>query len=137
MRYYMSSLFILLIFYNIYAQSHSNDKSESLKTIEEKTTKMEKFEGYFTFYWDAKNGKIWLEIDKWNTEFLYVNSLSTGVGSNDIGLDRGQLGRERVVKFWMCLLNTPRKHPPRSGPATTSSTPCNWPINCLPGFQSI
>ncbi|MEL6653691.1 MAG: zinc-dependent metalloprotease, partial [Bacteroidota bacterium] len=32
-------------------------------------------------------------------EFLYVNSLAAGVGSNDIGLDRGQLGRERVVFF--------------------------------------
>ncbi|MEK6566087.1 MAG: zinc-dependent metalloprotease, partial [Bacteroidota bacterium] len=32
-------------------------------------------------------------------EFLYVNSLPAGVGSNDIGLDRGQLGQDRVVKF--------------------------------------
>jgi len=100
MKYYLSSFLFLLIFYSIHAQSQSNDKSESLKTIEEKTANMEKLEGYFTFYWDAINGKIWLEIDKFNTEFLYVNSLSTGIGSNDIGLDRGQLGRERVVKFW-------------------------------------
>ena len=100
MKYFLSSILILLMSYNIYSQSQSNDKSESIKTIEEKTANMEKFEGYLTFYWDAKNGKIWLEIDKFNTEFLYVNSLSTGIGSNDIGLDRGQLGRERVVKFW-------------------------------------
>ena len=55
--------------------------------------------GFFNFYWNEKDGKIWLEIDKFDTEFLYVNSLSAGVGSNDIGLDRGQLGDERVVKF--------------------------------------
>jgi hypothetical protein len=36
---------------------------------------MEKFPGYFPFYWDSKAGKLWLEIDKWNTEFLYVESL--------------------------------------------------------------
>ncbi|MBI3787762.1 MAG: DUF5117 domain-containing protein, partial [Ignavibacteriales bacterium] len=60
---------------------------------------MEKYSGYFNFYWDAKGGKIWLEIDKWDMEFLYVNSLPAGVGSNDIGLDRGQLGGIRVVKF--------------------------------------
>ncbi len=100
MKSYLISFLILLIFYNIHAQSQSNDKSESLKTIEDITASMQKFEGYFTFYWDAKNGKVWLEIDKWETEFLYVNSLATGIGSNDIGLDRGQLGRERVVKFW-------------------------------------
>ncbi len=42
------------------------------QTITEKVKGMEKFPGFFTFYWDAKAGKIWLEIDKWNTEFLYV-----------------------------------------------------------------
>ena len=67
--------------------------------IAEKTAGMQKFPGYFTYYWDSKGGKIWLEIDKWDSEFLYVNSLPTGIGSNDIGLDRGQLGGEKVVKF--------------------------------------
>ena len=59
----------------------------------------EKKEGFFNFYWDKKTGKIYLEVDKLDYEFLYVNSLPTGVGSNDIGLDRGQLGKNRVVKF--------------------------------------
>jgi hypothetical protein len=58
-----------------------------------------KYEGYFNFYWDDKTGKMYLEIDKFDTEFLYVNSLSAGLGSNDIGLDRGQLGQDRVVFF--------------------------------------
>ena len=60
---------------------------------------MEKFPGFFPFYWDAKAGKIWLEIDKWNTEFLYVESLPAGIGSNDIGLDRGQLGNSSIRAF--------------------------------------
>ncbi len=68
-------------------------------SIASKTIDMEKMDGYFPFYWEAKTGKIWLEINQMNTEFLYVNSLAAGVGSNDIGLDRGQLGGERVVKF--------------------------------------
>ena len=68
-------------------------------TITEKVAGMEKFPGYFTFYWDARAGKLWLEIDKWNTEFLYVESLPAGIGSNDIGLDRGQLGNSFVVRF--------------------------------------
>lgn len=69
------------------------------KSFEELTKNLDKQTGYFDFYWDKKQGKIWLEIDKLDTEFLYVNSLPAGIGSNDIGLDRGQLGRERVVKF--------------------------------------
>lgn len=67
--------------------------------ITEKTTGFQKFKGFFTFYWEEKQGKIWLEIDKWDTEFLYVNYLAQGIGSNDIGLDRGQIGNNRVVKF--------------------------------------
>ncbi len=70
-----------------------------LPKISGKIGGMDKFSGHFTFYWDAKTGKIWLEIDKLGTEFLYVNSLPAGLGSNDVGLDRNQIGRSRVVKF--------------------------------------
>lgn len=68
-------------------------------TISEKTKGLEKQEGYFTYYWDETNGKVWLEIGNPGQEFLYVNSLAAGVGSNDIGLDRNQLGDNRVVYF--------------------------------------
>jgi len=61
--------------------------------------KMSKQAGYLDFYWDDEKGKLLLAIDKLDEELLYVNSLAAGVGSNDIGLDRGQLGSERVVKF--------------------------------------
>ena len=74
------------------------DKKGEL-TIESHTKEMQAYKGYFDFYWDEKQGKIWLEIDKFDQEFLYVNSLPAGVGSNDLGLDRGQLGQDRVVKF--------------------------------------
>ena len=73
--------------------------SQDLPSINEKTEGLEKEEGYFTYYWDDDAGKIWLEIDKFDTEFLYVNSLTAGVGSNDIGLDRNQLGDDRIVQF--------------------------------------
>ena len=72
---------------------------QALPSITTKTAGMQEFPGYFPFYWDAKAGKLWLVIDKWDTEILYVNSLPAGVGSNDIGLDRGQIGDSRIVKF--------------------------------------
>src|SRR3984893_3331094 len=68
-------------------------------TIAEKTANTQKMPGYFNLYWDAKQGKLWLEIDKWGTEFLYQSGLPAGIGSNDIGLDRGQLGATRIVRF--------------------------------------
>ncbi len=58
-----------------------------------------KYEGYFNFYYDENKDKIFLEVAKLNEEFLYVRSLSQGIGSNDIGLDRGQLGDGVVVFF--------------------------------------
>ena len=73
--------------------------SQEMKTIEAFTAGMEKKEGFLNFYWNAKDGKIWLEIAKFDTELLYYPSLSQGIGSNDIGLDRGRLGQEHVVKF--------------------------------------
>ena len=51
------------------------------------------------FYWDAAKGKVLLEVPLQGKEFLYVNFLATGVGSNDMGLDRGQLGDSRIVRF--------------------------------------
>lgn len=63
------------------------------------TEGMEKMDGFLPFYWDAKKGKIWFEISRFDTEILYYPTLAQGVGSNDIGLDRGRLGQEHVVKF--------------------------------------
>src|SRR5215510_9977564 len=91
----MKPLGILLLFLISFAPVHAQ-KPQSLS---EKVAGMEKFPGFFPFYWDAKAGKLWLEIDKWNTEFLYVESLPAGIGSNDIGLDRGQLGSSSIVRF--------------------------------------
>ena len=75
------------------------DAAAQGRAIAEKTGDSQKLAGYFNLYWDAKAGKLWLEIDKWNTEFLYQSGLTAGVGSNDIGLDRGQLGATRIVQF--------------------------------------
>ncbi|HEY2721710.1 MAG TPA: zinc-dependent metalloprotease [Chitinophagaceae bacterium] len=73
--------------------------AQNLPSIEEKTKDLKKFEGYLNFYWDENEGKIWLEIDKLDSEILYQTSLPAGLGSNDIGLDRGLMGATTIVKF--------------------------------------
>ena len=73
--------------------------SFSQSKIAEKTKNWKAYEGYFKYWWDNANGKIWLQIDKFDHEFLYVNTLPAGLGSNDIGLDRGQIGASRIVFF--------------------------------------
>src|SRR5258708_29865541 len=68
-------------------------------TIAEKTAGTQKLAGYFNLYWDAKQGKLWLEIDKWGSEFLYQSGLSAGMGSHVIGVARGQLGAKGLAPF--------------------------------------
>ena len=83
-------IFILLAFsISFPAESQFLEKKENLKN----------YEGFFDFHYNEKEDEIYLEVDSLETEFLYTHFLTTGVGSNDIGLDRGQLGGEAVVKF--------------------------------------
>jgi hypothetical protein len=90
---------LVIILSPISALAQSPISAPSKTTISEKTGNMQHFEGYFDFWWDNESGKVWLKIDKFDEEFLYVNALAAGMGSNDIGLDRGQLGNTRIVKF--------------------------------------
>src|SRR5215510_15546803 len=88
------TLLIMLCGLTINAQNKPEDKS-----IASKITGLQKIEGYIPLYWDAANGKMWMEIARFNTELLYQVSLPAGIGSNPIGLDRGQLGGTYVVYF--------------------------------------
>jgi hypothetical protein len=90
MRHY--AFLFLLVSFVASAQS-------KLPSVEEKTSGLKKYEGYMNFYWDENAGKIWLEIDKLDSEILYQTSLPAALGSNDIGLDRGLLGNTSIVKF--------------------------------------
>ena len=65
----------------------------------EKTSKMALRPGFVATYLDTINGKVWLLLNRFDRPFLYVNSLPAGLGSNDIGLDRGQVGASRIVFF--------------------------------------
>ena len=87
----MKKLIIAFLFLSFSTQGFAQFFKDS-KTVT-------KHEGYVTFYYDESTDKIFLQIENLQQEFLYVNSLSEGVGSNDIGLDRGQLGNTRIVKF--------------------------------------
>ncbi len=70
-----------------------------IPSIDEKTHGMTKLDGYFPLYWDAHAGILWLEIPRLETDFLYITGLAAGLGSNDIGLDRGQAGDSAIVYF--------------------------------------
>jgi len=67
--------------------------------IAERTDGFQKFDGFYPLYWDEASGTLYLEIPKLNQEVLYVSGLSAGLGSNDIGLDRAQIGGQKLVRF--------------------------------------
>ncbi len=73
--------------------------AQDLPDIAEKTEGLDSRAGLFTVYWDETDGRVWLEISDFGQDFLYLESLPYGLGSNDIGLDRGQLGDRMVVRF--------------------------------------
>jgi Met-zincin/Domain of unknown function (DUF5117) len=73
--------------------------ADAPQTLSQKVAGMEHKDGYFPLDWDAKAGKLYLEIPRFDQDFLLLDQLPYGMGSNDIGLDRGQLGRGRVVHF--------------------------------------
>src|SRR5712692_8979904 len=91
-------VFALLLLTSAFAQQ-GTPPSGPVPTISAKTASMQKMPGYFPLYWEDKTGKLWLEIDKFDLEFLYVDSMPAGMGSNDLGLDRGQIGGSRIVRF--------------------------------------
>ncbi len=78
--------------------------SAAIPTISAKTAAMKHFEGLLPMDWDARSGKLYLEIphlapDGRSEELIYVNTLPYGAGSNDLGLDRGQVSAGRLVRF--------------------------------------
>ncbi|HQZ81699.1 MAG TPA: zinc-dependent metalloprotease [Pyrinomonadaceae bacterium] len=81
---------------SIPAQDKPEKPQKTFASIVEKT---QKIDGFIPLYINREEGKIFMEITRFNKEFLYLVSLPTGVGSNPLGLDRGQLGSTRVVLF--------------------------------------
>jgi len=66
-------------------------RGEELPAIDATVAQAMPMEGYFDLYWDAATGTLYWEIDKLDTEFLYQVSMGSGLGSNPVGIDRGQL----------------------------------------------
>ena len=71
----------------------------ALQSIDDRTSGMKKIDGYFPLYWDERTGGLFVEISRFDSDFLFSTGLSAGLGSNDIGLDRGQGGQGRIVQF--------------------------------------
>lgn len=80
-------------------------KSQTTKqaTVASKTEGLRHHPGLLTLHTDAKEGKIWLELPPSEDatgvvgSYIYYAGVRTGLGSNPVGIDRGQLGNSKVV----------------------------------------
>jgi hypothetical protein len=95
----VSALVALAVSVSLMSEVRAEDKNEKLPSVEQFCKGWESWDGFFPLYWDEAEGKLYVRIDRLGEEFLYVNALATGVGSNPLGLDRGRLGGKRVVHF--------------------------------------
>jgi len=88
--------FIYLI--GIIALSSAAHTYAALPSIKSKTQGMEAMPGLVNLYWDETKGDLYLQIDKLEEEFIYQVSLASGLGSNPVSLDRGQLGHTFIIE---------------------------------------
>lgn len=62
-------------------------------------SEMQHLDGFIDLYWDASTGRLLVDIEEFDEAFIYQSSLPRGIGSNDLGLDRGQLSSGKIVRF--------------------------------------
>ena len=78
----------------------SATQTADLPPIAEKTEGMESIDGFLPLYWDEDRGQLWMEIPELDLEMIHFSGFGAGLGSNDLGLDRGALrGGTQIVKF--------------------------------------
>ena len=88
------TLLLLALLMSVTAQA----KTEA-PGIDEFTSSFQEHPGFFTFYHDETSAKFYLEVPRQGSQFIFQTSLPWGLGSNDVGLDRGQLGETRLASF--------------------------------------
>src|SRR5271170_1259178 len=110
-------------------------------SIGAKTSGMQRMPGFLPLYWNPKTGKLYLEIPHLNTDMVYFDSLPYGTGSNDLGLDRGQISAAKLVRFERfgarILLVQPNEYFRSSAqdPAEQLAVRQSFPESVLAGFS--
>lgn len=56
-------------------------------------------DGYLPLFYQTTTGRVLMQVKYLDQPLIYQTALVSGVGSNDLGLDRGQLGATRIVRF--------------------------------------
>ncbi|MXX72361.1 MAG: hypothetical protein F4205_04920 [Gemmatimonadetes bacterium] len=97
----LTALFVAAahLFSPVPAATQSPEADAGLSTITDYTLGMDAQPGFFPLYWDDAGGRLLVEVGRWDEQFLYLTSLATGVGSNALGLDRGNIESAYLAHF--------------------------------------
>ncbi len=96
----IAKLFAIVLF-SMYSLVTGAQPASPTSSIAEYTANFDAHSGFFTFYHDPEQGAFYLRVPKQGESFIFQTSLPWGLGSNDIGLDRGQLGATRLASFYI------------------------------------
>src|SRR5215469_2971553 len=135
------SIIVLSLAFCSTLHAQAPQKPHEAVSLEAKTQLMQHLPGFMPLYWDAKNGKLFLEIPHLMSEILYVHSLPYGVGSNELGLDRGQMSEPVIVHFerfgpkLLLVRNNEFFRSSAANPAERLAVRQSFPDSVLAGFK--
>ena len=93
--FFMPRLLLIVFFTSMTAAVHVAAASDFESLISES----EHQPGFIPLYWNSDQGSLYAEVTSLDSPLIYYPSLSQGLGSNDLGLDRGRLGQTQLVQF--------------------------------------
>ena len=77
----------------------SSEVDGATESVESVLLNTQEMPGFIPLHWDSEEGRLYADISDIEGPFIYYNGLSHGLGSNDLGLDRGRLGDTFLVEF--------------------------------------
>ena len=77
----------------------SSEVDGATESVESVLLNTQQMPGFIPLHWDGEEGRLYADISDIEGPFIYYNGLSHGLGSNDLGLDRGRLGDTFLVEF--------------------------------------
>ena len=99
----MRNLFVSIVFVVLAACGQESpppdDPVTGLPSLSDHVAGMKHMPGFLDLHWDEENGRLFVAVEEFDAPFIYFVALARGVGSNDLALDRGQLGGSRLVRF--------------------------------------
>jgi hypothetical protein len=98
-RYQVSLLFLAVSTVGPWARGLAQrSDTASAPRISDKVSGLARADGFVPFYVEPRSGSLWLELPKNGARMLLCTSLASGLGSNPVGLDRGESGNCYVAR---------------------------------------